>query len=121
MSDPICCKAKRFGWCKNLEVYGNVDDKHYCIFHYPLKETKEVKSAFTEQLELYLNEFAKKDQWCRLLGVYFPPSIEINKILEYTSIKKISFGDSVFTGSASFLGLVLEEVDFTRVQFNESV
>ena len=104
MEDPFVCHVReeldegsRKRWrraCKNLSFYGEHEDKHYCVLHYPAEKRKE---DFERTIEVKLHE---ADYNFR--GTVFPA--DTAQFAGYKFDGDVDFNDAIFYGEVNFQG-----------------
>jgi uncharacterized protein YjbI with pentapeptide repeats len=137
-----CCKAKEYGWCKDLEpVKGYKDDQgnEYCVFHAPAGEKGVSLDEFNQMVFTRLNDFnalSEEEQtsnvWCDLAGTVFEGHIDFSEVNEKKELPAVTFFEAKFTkgadfilatfnGKADFHGATFsEEANFAGVTFSEA-
>lgn len=115
-----CCKAKKYGWCKDEKsAYTDSEGSHYCIFHAP-KEIKDKFSSndFNDLVFNKIQEHEEPESACDLSGTVFIWNINFSRFTR-KKLPKINFSESKFCGKADFSWLLFsEDVDFRKVIFD---
>lgn len=118
-----CCKAEKYGWCKDLPVikYKDEEGKEFCVFHAP-KGKKEIPlEEFNELVFKEINKAKSEGKSCHLSGTVFEGNIYFGQFDKNNSLPDISFRDATFTGKADFFGTKFKSADFSGVKFNGEV
>ncbi len=99
-----------------------IDKGNYCIFHIHAGEKGVSTKEFTDAVFARIKEASAEGLHCDFSGTIFDGNIDFSPFSEDSPLPKISFKDSVFTGTASFEGSVFsDEANFFGTSFEGDV
>lgn len=108
--------------CRNLPFYGGIDEKQYCVLHYPSIDK-------AEDFEIVYQQRSQEEIWDFRM-VYFPKYIEHEREIfsksanfsHATFANEVSFKYCEFTNSLDFFNSIfLQDVFFTYSNFRKQV
>jgi uncharacterized protein YjbI with pentapeptide repeats len=98
-----CCKAKKYGWCKDLRsLWASVDYKEYCVFHAPEADKGQTPENFNKLVHEKIQEAIDNNAECDLSGTIFPWHIDFSHFNKDNPFPQVYFNNVVFQKGANF-------------------
>lgn len=112
-----CCKADKFGWCKDLATV-NHEGEAYCHFHFPAPKPQSPNKFNTLVFDKIIEAKASQKR-CDLSGTYFVHPINFGRFHKNNPFPDIDLSGTTFIEHADFKEAAFSgEASFSRATFN---